>query len=102
MALRALGWLLWRTWTGLVAGDAAALCVASVALGNIHLRFTWQASHLVTSTFVLLGRRGTYGNGLALVARLDWISRVTPRHFAWQVWPLVTSTFVSRGTRGAW
>ena len=29
----------------LVAGDAAALCVA-VALGHIHLRFTWQAWHL--------------------------------------------------------
>ena len=23
------------------AGDAAALCVAGVALGDIHLRFTW-------------------------------------------------------------
>ena len=38
-----LGWLWWRAWTGLVAGDAAALCVAGVALGDIHLRFTWQA-----------------------------------------------------------
>ena len=54
----ALGWLWWRAWTGLVAGDAAALCVAGVALDNIHLRFTWQAWHLVTSTFVLLGGRG--------------------------------------------
>ena len=27
----------------LVAGDAAALCVAGVALGHIHLRFAWQA-----------------------------------------------------------
>jgi len=27
----------------LVAGDAAALCVADVALGHIHLRFAWQA-----------------------------------------------------------
>ena len=27
---------------GLVARDAAALCVAGVALGDIHLRFTWQ------------------------------------------------------------
>ena len=66
----------------LVAGDAATLCVAGVALGNIHLRFTWQAWHLETSTFVLRGRRG---NGLALVARLGWDwSPVTPRHFAWQ------------------
>ena len=30
----------------LVAGDAAALCVAGVALGDIHLRFAWQAWHL--------------------------------------------------------
>ena len=58
----ALGWLWWRAWTGLVAGDAAALCVAGVALGDIHLRFVWQAWHLETSTFVLRGRRGTLGH----------------------------------------
>ena len=62
-------------WTGLVAGDAAALCVAGVALGDVPFRFTWQAWHLVTSTCVLRGKRGTYGTRLALVARLDWISR---------------------------
>ena len=56
VALRALGWLWWCAWTGLVAGDAAALCVA---LGDICLRFTWQAWHLATSTFVLCVRRGT-------------------------------------------
>ena len=63
-------WQAWHLWhwagsggalgLGLVAGDAAALCVAGVALGDIHLRFTWQAWHLETSTFVLRGRRGTY------------------------------------------
>ena len=37
MALRALGWLWWRAWTGLVAGDTAALCVAGVALDDIRL-----------------------------------------------------------------
>ena len=47
----------------LVAGDAAALCVAGVALGDIYLRLAWQAWHLVTSTFVLHGRCGTYGTG---------------------------------------
>ena len=58
-------------------------CVAGVALGDIHLRFTWQAWHWETSTFVLRGRRGTYGTGLALVARLGWDwSLVAPRHFA--------------------
>jgi len=41
-----------RAWARLVAGDAAQLCVAGVALGNIHLRFAWQAWHLETSTFV--------------------------------------------------
>ena len=59
VALRALGWLWWCAWTGLVAGDATAFCVAGVALGDIHLRFTWQVWHLVTSTFVLRRRRGT-------------------------------------------
>ena len=89
VALMALGWLWWRAWTGLVAGDAATLCLAGVALGDIHLRFTWQAWHLVTSTFVLRGKRGTYGTGLALVARLDWISR------RWRRGTL-------RGRRGIW
>ena len=31
----ALGWLWWCAWSGLVAGDAAALCVAGMALGDI-------------------------------------------------------------------
>ena len=34
-------------------GDAAALYVADVALGDIHLHLAWQAWHLVTSTFAL-------------------------------------------------
>ena len=49
----------WRAWSGFVACDAAALCVAGVALGDIYVRFTWQAWHNLTSTFVLRGRRGT-------------------------------------------
>ena len=48
------------------AGDAAALCVAGVALGDIHLRFTWQARHLATSTFVLRGRPALMALGGAL------------------------------------
>ena len=75
VALMALGWLWLRAWAGLVVGDAAALCVAGVALGGIHLRFTWQAWHLQASTLVLRGRRGTYGTGLALVARLGGLGR---------------------------
>ena len=65
MALRALGWLWWRAWTGLVAGDAAALCVAGVALGDICLAFTSQAWHLATSIFVFVA-------GVALRA-LGWL-----------------------------
>ena len=47
----------------LVARDAAALCVAGMALGDSDVRFPWQAWHTLTSTFVLRGRRGTYGTG---------------------------------------
>eukprot|EP00435_Cladocopium_sp_Y103_P024961 s964_g6.t1 len=56
--------------TRLVAFDAAAFCVAGVALGDINFRFVWQAWHLATSTFTLCGRRGTYGTQLGLVTRL--------------------------------
>ena len=49
-----------------------SLCVAGVALGDIHLHFAWQAWHLVTSTL----------------------------HFARQAGHLVTSTFTWRGRRG--
>ena len=48
------------SWVHLVAGAAAVLCVAGVALGDIHLRFAWQAWHLVTSNFVSRGRPGTW------------------------------------------
>eukprot|EP00435_Cladocopium_sp_Y103_P038600 s3867_g10.t1 len=37
--------------TALVAADAAPLCVAGVALGDICLRFVWQAWRLATWTF---------------------------------------------------
>ena len=45
------------------ARGAAPLYVAGVAQPDIHLRFTWQAWHDLTSTVVLRGRRGTYGTG---------------------------------------
>ena len=66
----ALGWLWWRAWFPGDAVGVAALCVAGVALGDIDLHFAWQAWHLVTSASTLRGRRGAYGTGLALVARL--------------------------------
>ena len=101
----------WRAWTGLGARDAAALCVAGVPQPDIHLRFTWQAWHKLTSTVVLRGRRGTNSHppsfcvaGVALMALggalgLAW-APVTPRHFAWQAWHKLTPTVVLRGRRG--
>ena len=78
----------WRAWSGFVACDAAALCVAGVALGDIHLHFTWQAWRKLTSTVVLRGRRGTYGIPSFCVAGVA------------QAWHELTSTFVLRGRRG--
>eukprot|EP00435_Cladocopium_sp_Y103_P064639 s832_g26.t1 len=92
----ALGWLWWRPWPPLVAVAPRLFCGASVALNDICLRFVWQAWHLATFAFVLCGRRGTYGTGLALVAALAAAS------FAWQAWHLVTSAFVLCGTRGTY
>ena len=60
-------------------------------------------THLCHTTIVSRGRRGTYGTGLALVARLGPLGRaVTPRHFGWQAWHLATSTVVFPGKRGTW
>ena len=65
----ALGWLWWRAWVSVDAVEAAAFCVAGVALGDMDLHFAWQAWHLVTWIVTLRGRRGT---GLTLVARLGF------------------------------
>ena len=82
------GWQAWR------CSHQLSFRVAGVALGDIDLRFAWQAWHLLTSTFVLRGRRGTwrhrpwfYVAGVALDKR-----------FAWQVWRLATA-LVLRGRR---
>ena len=58
--------------------------MAGVALGDI-FRFTWLAWHLAT-TFVLRGRRGTCGTGLALVAGVALGDIYLC--FAWQAWHL--------------
>ena len=63
----ALGLLRWRAWTGLVAGDAAALCVAGVALGDMP-SFRVAGKALGDIHLVLRGRRGTYGLGWQLSA----------------------------------
>ena len=118
VALGALGWLWWRAWS-------------PDWLPVTPRHFAWQAWHLVTSSFVSRGRRGTWRHppfvsrgrrgtwrhppsycvaGVALGAlgwlwwrawSPDWLP-VTPRHFAWQAWHLVTSSFVSRGRPGTW
>ena len=95
MALRgALG-------SGLGARDAAAFCVAGVAQPYIHLRFTWQAWHNLTSTFVcvagvagvaLMALRGALGSALGA----PWFHF----RFMWQAWHTLTSTSVLRGRRG--
>ena len=71
----------------LVPGDAARLCVAGVALGDIQLR----------------DRPGTYVTGLALVARLApgdaarlWLP-VTPLDFARQAWHDIQLHFAWQG-----
>ena len=126
VALMALGWLWWRAWFPGRAGTprrfawqawhfvtstftlcgrrrawwhGSSLCVAGVALAGVALVNTW----IVT----LRGRRGTYGSGLALVARLvprpRWDGRAgTPRRCAWQAWHFVTSTFTLCGRRRTW
>ena len=54
----------------------------------------------MTSASTLRGRRGTYGTGLAPVARKAGVDAVVAA--AWQAWHLETSTFVSRGRRDTW
>ena len=54
------GWLWWRAWFPVDAVDAAAVCVAGVALGDIDFHFACQARRLMTSTFVSRGRRRTW------------------------------------------
>ena len=106
---------------GVALGDMA-FTLRGMALGDIDLHFAWQAWHLVTWIVTLRGRRGTYGTGLALVARLFPVDAVVAvvaivvaavgvagvalddidLQFVWQAWHLATSTFTLRGRRGTW
>ena len=93
-----------------------SLCVAGVALGDNFANFAWQAWHLATLTSTLHDRGGTYGTGLALVARLVPVWRRGrsgclrgrrgiwrhDRRFTWQAWHLATSTSTLRGRRGTY
>ena len=96
----ALGWLWWRPW---VRFDAvvAAVCLAGVALGDIQCHLAWQAWHLVTSTFTLCARPGTWSHpvafGVAGVALGD-----IQCHLAWHAWHLAILAFTLCGRRGTW
>ena len=98
---------------GIGAWGAAPLCVAGVAQLDIHLRFTWQAWHKLTSAVVLRGRRGTkkmvlggaLGPGFgAWGAAPLCVAGVAQPHihlrFTWQAWHKLTSAVVLRGKRG--
>ena len=69
--------------------------VAGVALGDIHLRFAWQAWylwHLAGSGDALGGRLGPVAPRHFCVAGVA-LGDIR-RRFTWQAWHLVTSTFV--------
>ena len=85
----ALDWLWWRAWVGFGAVDAAAVCVAGVALGDMDFHFAWQAWHLWHWA----------GSGGALGRR--W-SPATLRHFAWQAWHLALGDIHLRCAWQAW
>ena len=102
-------WQAWHLWHWVGSGgalgqpwrrEAAAFCVAGVALRDICLHFVWQAWHFVTSTVALCVRRGTGRHrlllcvaGVALMA-LGWLW--------WCAWSanFVTSTVALCGRRG--
>ena len=80
-----------------VAAWAATGCrAAGVALGDINLHFAWQTWHLVTSTFILRGKRGTWRHrpslcvaGVALMA-LGWLW--------WRAWVSLVTHHLSHTT----
>ena len=91
VALMALGWLWWRAWFPVDSVDAAALCMAGVALGDMALGWLlWRAWFPVD----------------AVVAAALCVAGVAlgdiDRHFAWQAWHLATSTVTLRGRRGTY
>ena len=107
VARMALGWLWWRARFPRAPLVAAAFCVAGVALGDIHLRFTWQAWYLVTSTFVSRGRRGTRLTHTQLVHTQLTHTQLTHAQLAHiqlltQAWHLATWIVTWRGRRGTY
>ena len=106
-------WHLWH-WAGSggALGSRGAFVVAAVCVAAWRLATTT----FTLSTCILRGRRGTYGTGLALVARLVPVGAVVTAavcvagvalgdidlHFVWQVWHLATSTCILRGRRSTY
>ena len=77
------------------ARGAAPLCVAGVALGDIHLPFTWQAWYKLTSTVGLRGRRGRRGtHGFSSL-----FTHVMCRHVLWSIRHVVFSDLFSSSHR---
>ena len=64
MAPRLFAWQAWHFVT------STSLCATGVALCDIHFHFAWQVWSWSRPPFTLPARRGTYGIGLALVARM--------------------------------
>ena len=60
-----------------------------MALGDIHLRFAWQAWHLLTSTstLVLRGKRGAWSHPPSFRVACGALRDIYFR-FAWQAWRL--------------
>ena len=71
----------------------------TTALHDIHLHFAWQAWHFTTSTFILRGRSGTYGTGLAPVASFAAALCVSGVALGAGV---AVGGIVFRGSRGTW
>ena len=58
-----------------------------MVLVSIHVtpwHFAWQALHLVTSTFVLRGRRGTWQHLPAF--RVAGVALMAPGWLSWRAW----------------
>ena len=97
----ALGGALGRRWSPMVTGDAAALCVAGVALGDIYL---CVAGVLQVALGGALGRRWSRlvaGDAAALCVAGVALGDIYLR-FMWQACHLATSTCVARGRHGTW
>lgn len=87
-----------------------------VAFGDIHAHFVWQAWHLVTSMWLLCGRRGTQlrhwlwwhalvgidaGDAVVLCVAGVAVSDIDVTS-VWQAWCLVTLTSLLCGRRCVW